>query len=69
MKTGWQTDTGHLVCRWSEAGQRVQHQPSWTQETSNMQSSYMPPLILDVARYSPFGTSWFRPDPAHRCCE
>jgi hypothetical protein len=25
----WQTEVGHLACRWSEVGQRVQYNPCW----------------------------------------
>ena len=70
MKTSWQTETGHLVCRWSDPGQRVQYNPSWMQETSNIQGSYLSPLLVDFARHSPFGAaSWFEPHPACRDCE
>jgi hypothetical protein len=34
----WQTETGHLACRWSEAGQHVQYNPLWMQEASDTQS-------------------------------
>jgi hypothetical protein len=60
MRSSWQTETGHLACRWSEAGQRVQYHPGWMQESSDVQSGYLPP-IPDFASHSPFGgATWFR---------
>ncbi len=59
MRSSWQTETGSLVCRWSEGGPRVQYNPPWMQETFNVQGSYLPP-IPDFASHSPFaGASWF----------
>jgi hypothetical protein len=54
MRSSWQTETGHLACRWSEAGQRVEYHPGWMPETSDVQSGYLPP-IPDFASHSPFG--------------
>lgn len=55
----WQTETGHLASRWSEVGQRVDYKPQWMQETSNMQSGYLP-RVPDFASHSPFGGAfWF----------
>jgi hypothetical protein len=60
MRSSWQTETGHLACRWSEAGQHVQYHPGWRQGSSDVQSGYFPP-IPDFASHSPFGgASWFR---------
>ena len=28
MKSSWQSESGHLACRWSEVGQRVQYNPA-----------------------------------------
>jgi len=59
MKSSWQTDTGTLACRWCDVGQRVQYNPHWMQENSDIQGSYLPPLP-DFASHSPFGgASWF----------
>jgi hypothetical protein len=59
MKSSWQIETGHLVCRWSEVGQRVKYNPHWMQEASDIRGSYVPP-IPDFASHSPFGgASWF----------
>jgi hypothetical protein len=57
----WQTETGHLACRWSEVGQRVLYNPAWMQGTSDIQSGYLP-AVPDFAGHSPFGgaTSWFQ---------
>jgi hypothetical protein len=61
MKSSWQTETGHLACHWSEAGQSINNDPRWTQENSEMHSSCLPP-VPDFASHSPFGwASWFQP--------
>jgi hypothetical protein len=66
MKSAWSTETGHLVCRWAEAGQRVPYNPSWMQEASGMRGSYLPP-IPDFASHSPFGGAfWFDRYKYHR---
>jgi hypothetical protein len=58
MRSG-HIEAGHLVCRWSEVGQRVEYFPPWMQETSDIQGGYLPPLP-DFASHSPFGgASWF----------
>ena len=54
MRSSWATETGHLACRWSEIGQRVQYNPRWMQEASDTQGSYLPPLP-DFVIHSPFG--------------
>jgi len=67
MTSSWQTETGHLLCRWSDLVQRVQYNPSWMRESSDIQSSYLPPLLPDFASRSPFGGAyWFRPHPSDR---
>jgi hypothetical protein len=64
MRSVWQTETGRLECRWSEAEKRVQYNPRWMQETS--ESSYVPP-VPDFSSHSPFvGVSWFLPHTASR---
>ena len=61
MSSSWQMDTGNLACRWSEAGQRIEYNPPWMQETSAMPGSYLPPPP-DFATHSPFGgPDWFLP--------
>jgi hypothetical protein len=66
MKASWQVEPGHLACRWSEVGQRVQYDPSWIQGISEMQSGYLPP-VPDFAGHSPFGAgTWFHPQTPHR---
>ena len=63
MKSSWQSESGHLACRWSEVGRRVQYNPPWMQETSNIQSGYLAPGP-NFAIKSPFGgASWFQPSP------
>ena len=54
----WQTEGGRLTCRWFEVGQHVPYNPPWMQDTSQLQSGYIPP-IPDFASHSPFGgASW-----------
>jgi hypothetical protein len=68
MSSSWQTETGHLVCRWSEVGKRFQYDPKWMQDTSDIQSSYLPPLP-NFTRHSPFGgASWLEPHHADPDC-
>jgi len=60
MRSSWQMDAGHLVCRWSEGEQRERYNPLWMQEASDVQSSYLPP-VPDFASHSPFGgATWFQ---------
>jgi hypothetical protein len=69
MKSSWQTETGHLACRWSEIGQRAQYKPRWMQESSDMRSGYLPP-VPDFASHSPFGGAlWFERHTAERDSE
>jgi hypothetical protein len=69
MRSSWQTETGYLACRWSEVGQRLQYNPRWMQETSDIQSGYLMP-VPDFASHSPFGGgSWFQPHTADRDSE
>jgi len=66
MKTSWESETGHLTCRWAEVGQRDKYHPRWMREISEAQSGYLPPLP-DFTSHSPFGgVSWFQPNPAGR---
>jgi len=66
MKLSWQTEIGHLVCRWSQFGERVQYNPPWIQDTSrDVLSNSL--TALDFTRLSPFsGSEWYeaqlRPD-------
>ena len=55
MTSSWQTKTGHLVCRWSDEGLYVQYKPNWMQDTVIVQSSYLPSLLPDFTKRSPFG--------------
>ena len=54
MKSSWQTETGQLLCRWSDVEQHVQYNPRWMQEASEIQGSYLPP-VPNFASHSPFG--------------
>jgi hypothetical protein len=64
MTTSWQTEAGHLICRWSGMVQPVQYDPS--RSPANIQGTYyLPPLVVDFASHSPFGAAcWFHPRPA-----
>jgi hypothetical protein len=62
----WNNETGQLARSWSDAGQYIRYNPGWMQETSEVQSGYLPPIPDFVSR-SPFGgVSWFQPNPADR---
>src|SRR5258706_9285875 len=61
MATSWQTETGHLACRWSDLEQHAKYDPSWMQKISDVPSGYLE-LVPDFASHSPFGgANWFRP--------
>lgn len=70
MIFSWKSEAGHLECRCREEarepGQRVQYNPTWTQQASDVPSGYLEPLT-DFASHSPFGGAfWFQPDLADR---
>jgi hypothetical protein len=70
MRSSWQIETGHLLCHWSDVGQHIRYNPSWMQEASDFQGSYLPYLLPDFATHSPFGgASWFQPHLADRDCK
>jgi hypothetical protein len=58
----WQTVTDDLlVCRWPEAGQRIQYNPLWMRETANnVYVENVSAPVLDFTRLSPFGKVWFQ---------
>jgi hypothetical protein len=59
MRSSWQSETGHLVCRWSEVGRHGQYNPDWMRDATDIRGSYLPP-IPDFASHSPFGgATWF----------
>jgi hypothetical protein len=64
MKTSWQTETDHLICRWSEVGERIQYNPPWIQDASRDVHRRKVSLSLpDFTRISSFGGSeWYAPD-------
>ena len=69
MRTSWQIETGHPECRWSEVGQRVQYDPTWMRETSEVQSRCLL-AVPDFASHSPFGgATWFYRHSADRNSE
>lgn len=61
MKTSWQTDADHIVCRWSDAENTIPYRPPWLQEAAEgdeIASDLMP----DFTRHSPLGSGeWFVP--------
>ena len=62
MSSSWRTETGSLVCRWSEVGQPLLSSASVKSLASNSDCIYLPPLIVDFTGRSPFGgASWFQP--------
>ena len=42
MRSSWQTETAHPVCRWSEVGQRVRYHAPWMRDAP--ESGYVPPV-------------------------
>jgi len=67
MSSLWQVEAGQLLCRWSETS-RSKYNPPWMQQTSEVQSGYLPPLP-DFADHSPFAGAtwfWFLPENAPR---
>jgi hypothetical protein len=63
MQSSWETETGSLVCRWADAGRRIEYNPPWMQTASEIPSGYLPPMP-DFASRSPFGgVAWFQPHP------
>lgn len=62
MKTSWQTEGDRIVCRWSEAGKRIQYNPPWLQEASRSVDKSVSPVIPDFTMHSPFGSGeWYVP--------
>src|SRR5262249_10557233 len=53
-----------LVCRWFEAGERVQYNSRWIRDASrNIHLKNISPSVLDFTRFSPFGGArWYAPD-------
>ena len=64
MKMSWQTETGRLLCRWSEAAERVQYDSCWIQDASREVHLKNPsPLVPDFTRLSPVGgKEWYALD-------
>jgi hypothetical protein len=63
MQSLWQSETGQLMCRWSEIGPRDSYSPPWMKEALAAPSGYLAPLT-DFASRSPFGgVAWFQPNP------
>src|SRR6516164_8432786 len=61
MNISWRTETGHLSCRWSGAGNWTPYSPNWMKQCCDVRGSYLPPQP-DFASHSPFGgPSWFVP--------
>lgn len=61
MSGSWQTESGDLSFRWSEAGRRVEFLPAWMLDISSVQCESLQPFP-DFASHSPFGGAyWFQP--------
>lgn len=66
MMSSWQTETGDLICRWSDEGLYGPCKPNWMQDTE-AQSSYLPSLLPEFTKRSPFGGAfWYQPHRADR---
>jgi hypothetical protein len=64
IKMSWESETGRLKCRWSEAGKRADYNLRWLQDAANsVGGKNASPLFLDFRRLSPFGggRSWWVP--------
>ncbi len=62
MTTTWKDEKGHLVCRWSGAGERAPYSPLWMLATGNVNPKPPASSCLDFRRLSPFGgRKWFDP--------
>ena len=63
MQSWWESETGHLMCRWSEIGMRDIYNPQWMQEALAVPSGYLTP-VPEFTSHSPFGgVAWFQPNP------
>jgi hypothetical protein len=64
MKMAWQTETNHLVCRWSGVGERVPYNPQWIQDAArNIPTKSVSQPPLDFRKLSPLGRRRYGPDP------
>jgi hypothetical protein len=62
MKMSWRTETGRLLCRWSEAGEHIQYNPRWIQDASRSFRPNLEPPVPAFTRLSPFaGAEWYGP--------
>jgi hypothetical protein len=59
MKMAWETETGHLACRWSGAGEHVPYDPPWIQDASRSAQRKTTSPLPDFAMLSPFGGGLF----------
>lgn len=55
MNLSWRSEKGHLICRWSGAGEHAPYSPEWMQVTANVNPMIPAPTFLDFTRVSPFG--------------
>jgi hypothetical protein len=68
MNATWQTETGHLACRWSDLLQHVPHNPGWLQDGIPTGAEPAAPCYLDFRRFSGSGgRRWLEPDPGYGC--
>jgi len=55
MKMAWESETNHLICRWSETGQSAGYNPPWIQNASIEAGTKGVAPVLDFTKLSAFG--------------
>lgn len=62
MKTSWQTETGGLLCRWSEVGEGMRSSAAWAEEAARSEDVKLSRALPDFAQHSLLGSGeWFVP--------
>jgi hypothetical protein len=62
MKTSWQTEAGHLECRWADLGQQVRRSVPWMHDASEGADRSRVSSMPNFAEHSPLGSGeWFAP--------
>lgn len=64
MKISWQTETGHLECRWPEVGPTAPNDLPWLHEApKHLACQKYPPAARAFTLLSPFGgKQWYAPE-------
>jgi hypothetical protein len=63
MEISWQADSDRLVCRWSEAGERLRYSPQWMRDAPEFvdEKTGCAPAVA-FTKLSPFGAKdWYGP--------